>query len=360
MIALRKNLKALKSLLTPKVAILPIVKSDAYGHGLVPIARVLAQEGIFGFGISEISEGLKLKEAGLNLPIILLSGFEKDWLPEIVHHKFIPVVTEIWQLQLLASYTSAKGTQLPLHLKVDTGMNRFGLLDEEIEQALQILAQNPQLKLQGLMSHLCCSERADAPITIEQLLKFDIFQQKLVKYGFKPKYLHIANSGGIIFLPKSHYNMVRPGIALYGSYPLPEAERKIKLHPVMSFYTRIVSIKRLKPGSVLGYGPTFRAKAPMKVALVPVGYEDGYLRSLSNRGFAVIKGKRVPVVGTVSMKCIFLDVTNISDVRPGENVILLGGPNREVPVEELASKAGTISYELFCLIGRHALKIYRD
>ncbi len=353
-------MRALKRLLSPKVAILPIVKSDAYGHGLIPIARVLAKEGVYGFGVSEISEGLKLKEANINLPILLISGFEKDWLPEIVEYKFIPVVTEIWQLKLLASYTSNKGIRFSFHLKVDTGMNRFGLLEEEFEQALEILDKNPQLKLEGLMSHLCCSEKPDDPITIKQLSRFDLFKQKLIKYGFRPKYFHIANSGGIIFLPKSHYNMVRPGIAIYGSYPTLDVEKKIELLPVMNLYSRIISLKTLKPGYVLGYGPIFRAKNCIKIALVPVGYEDGYLRSLSNRGFAVIKGKRVPVIGAVSMKCIFLDVSNIPDVKLGENVILLGGPNREVPAEELASKAGTISYELFCLLGRQIIKIYKD
>jgi len=354
-------LRALKSLLSPEVALLPIIKSDAYGHGLLPVARILAEEGVYGFGLSEVSEALRLKEeAGLNLPMVLISGFERHWLPEIVHHQFIPVITDLWQLEALASYTASRESPCSIHLKVNTGMNRFGLQEEEFEEALRLLLENPQLRLEGLMSHLCCSERPEDPVTKEQLIRFENFKKRLKKRGFKPKFFHVANSGGIIFLPQAHYNMVRPGIALYGSYPAPEGEEKIKLAPVMTFYSRILSIKKIKAGEYLGYGPLFKAERPMKIALVPVGYEDGYLRALSNKGFAVVMGQRVPVIGAVSMKCLFLDVTAIEGLSLQEKVILLGGPRREVPAEELAERAGTISYELFCLIGQRALRVYKE
>lgn len=353
-------MRALKSLLSPEVTLLPIIKSDAYGHGLLPVARVLAEEGVYGFGLSEVSEALRLKEAGLNLPMVLISGFERHWLPEIVHHQFIPVITNLWQLEALAYYTTSKGSYCALHLKVNTGMNRFGLQEEEFEEALRLLLENSQLRLEGLMSHLCCSERPEDPVTKEQLVRFENFKKRLKKRGFKPKFFHVANSGGIIFLPQAHYNMVRPGIALYGSYPAPEGEEKIKLAPVMTFYSRILSIKEIKAGEYLGYGPLFKAERPMKIALVPVGYEDGYLRALSNKGFAVVRGQRVPVIGAVSMKCLFLDVTSIEGLSLQEKVILLGGPRREVPAEELAERAGTISYELFCLIGQRALRVYKE
>ncbi len=358
--ALRRNLQALKNLLAPEVALLPIIKSDAYGHGLLPVARVLAEEGVYGFGLSEVSEALRLREAGLDLPIILISGFERHWLPEIIHHRFIPVITDLWQLEALASYTTSRGSPCVLHLKVNTGMNRFGLQEEEFERALRLLLKYPQLRLEGLMSHLCCSERPKDPITKEQLVRFEYFRTRLKREGFRPKFFHLANSGGIIFLPQARYNMVRPGIALFGAYPAPEGEKKIKLFPVMTFYSRILSIKKIKAGEYLGYGPLFKAQRPMKIALVPVGYEDGYLRALSNKGFAVVRGQRVPVIGAVSMKCLFLDVTSMEDLSLGEKIILLGGPRREVPAEELAERAGTISYELFCLIGQRALRIYKE
>ncbi|OAG27055.1 hypothetical protein TH606_08915 [Thermodesulfatator autotrophicus] len=323
------------------------------------MARTLASEGIYGFGLSDLEEALRLREAGLALPIILLSGFETPWLQEIARLKIIPTVVDLYQLGLLAAFSRKTSKVFPFHLKIDTGMGRFGLLPEELEKALYIIQENPQLRLEGVMSHLACGEKPYKEITIEQKKTFAECIEKIKKIRVKPRFFHLANSAALMLDKATHYNLVRPGIALYGAYPFEPQTSPVKLEPVMTAKARILSVKKVKAGQGIGYGPIFKASKDMKVALVPVGYADGYLRSLSNQGFAWVKGKRVPLVGAVSMRVIMFDVTGL-DISPGDELILLGGAKREVPPEELASRAGTIPYELFCLLGKGSFRIYLD
>jgi len=238
-------------------------------------------------------------------------------------------------------------------------MNRFGLPFEDLGTLIEELKQNPYLKLVGLMTHLAASEDPDTSYTQFQLENFKKFLKALQTAGFNPKYIHFCNSGGVVFLPEKG-NMVRPGIALYGGYPSFRARAFLKLYPVMTLKSRIVEIKRIKPGEGAGYGPTFIAKRETKLGIVPVGYGDGYPRSLSNRGFAYCLGARVPIVGTISMKALYVDLTDLVEAKVGDEVILLGGPNNEVPADELAQLAGTICYELFCQLGRAIPRTYRD
>ncbi len=357
--ALKANVKALKGLLAPGVELLPVVKSDAYGHGLLPVARVLVNTGVYGLGVSEVYEGLHLRQAGFELPIILLSGFEPYWVEDILRLRLTPVITDVAQLEVLAQKAKQRHQKIALHLKVNTGMNRFGLEEEDLKKALDLLKAHKFLQLEGLMSHLACSERPEDPLTQEQLRRFSQAEDYLRQEGFRVRFRHLANSGGVIFLPEAHKDMVRPGLALYGAYPAEGAEERLSLKPVMSYWVRVIGLRKVKTGAGVGYGPLYRASKPRRLALVPVGYEDGYLRSLSNRGFAWVKGKRVPVVGAVSMKCLTLDVTDVESVSPGDKVLLLGGPRREVPPEELASKGETISYELFCALGSRAIRVYK-
>ncbi len=356
---LRKNLQSIKRLLPEEVAILPVIKNDAYGHGLLEVAKVLAEEKVWGFGLSEPEEGLILRKAGFIHPIILLSGFEKDWLPEMVHLRLTPVVTSLDSFFILKEFCLRKGISVEFHLKAETGMNRFGLPFEDLQILIKELRENSYLKLVGLMTHLSASEDPDSSYTQAQLENFKKFLKVLQTEGFAPKYIHFCNSGGIIFLPEKG-NLVRPGIALYGGYPSFRARAFLKLYPVMSLKSRIVEIKRLKPGEGAGYGPTFIAKRETRLGIVPVGYGDGYPRALSNRGFAYCLGTRVPIMGTISMKALYIDLTDLAHAKVGDEVILLGGPNNEVPADELAQLAGTICYELFCQLGRAIPRTYKD
>ena len=339
---------------------MPIIKSEAYGHGLLEVARCLAREKIYGFGISEPEEGERLRKAGLILPLLLLSGFEADWLPDLIRLRLIPAITSLRMLRIAAEFTRRKGVSLEVHLKLDTGMHRYGIEPREIPLMLPILKENPQLRPVGLMTHLACAEKPEDPLTRKQLETFHNLREKLQGQLPSLRYFHAANSAGIIFLRGAGGNLVRPGISLYGSYPSFRARARVKLKPVMTLKSRILELRELRAGDTLGYGPLYRAPTQKRIALVPVGYDDGYPRSLSNKGFAWIRGQRVPVVGAVSMRCLTLDVTEVEGVQPGEEVILLGGPREEVPVDELADLAGTISYELLCALGRRIPRIYRD
>ncbi len=335
-----------------------MIKNDAYGHGLLEVARSLSQEGIFGFGLSEPCEAYLLRKAGFIHPILLLSGFEKDWLSDIYSLRITPTVVNFNTFEWLIEFTLKKGVNLEFHLKVDTGMHRFGLPLEEVEKFVEKLKENPQLKLAGLMTHFSCAENLEHELTQIQLRNFKKVKLYLEKKGIFPKFIHFANSAGIIFFNEKG-NLVRPGISLYGSYPNFKARNYIKLKPVMSLKSRIVEIKKIKKGEYAGYGPNFQAKKDTLLGLVPVGYGDGYFRSLSNKGFANLRGKRVPLVGNISMKVLYLDLTEIENPKIGEEVILLGGEKEEVPVDELAQLAGTISYELFCSLGKTLPKVFK-
>jgi len=315
---------------------------------------VLAQEGVYGFGVSEPEEALRLRRAGLALPILLLSGFERDWLPEICQLRLIPAVASLGMLEAAAAFTRRKGLSLEIHLKLETGMHRLGLAPEELPRALKILADHPQLRVTGLMSHLAAAENPEDPLTQEQVARFGKLTKHLLVQGLSGvRFFHLANSAGIIFLRGAGGNLVRPGLSLYGAYPSFRARAYVRLKPVMTLKARVLEVKEVRPGEAVGYGPLYRACKRERLALVPVGYDDGYPRSLSQKGFAVLRGQRVPLRGAVSMRALTLEVTALDPpVRPGEEVILLGGAQEEVPADELAQLAGTISYELFCRLGR--------
>nr|WP_281347190.1 alanine racemase [Thermosulfurimonas marina] len=360
--ALRANLRALKGLLPPETALLPVVKSEAYGHGLVEVARVLAQEGVYGFGISEPEEAFRLRRAGLALPILLLSGFERHWLPEIVQLRLIPAVASVKMLEAVADFTRKKALSLEIHLKLETGMHRLGIAPQEVPRALEILKANPQLQVTGLMTHLAAAENPEDPLTREQIALFEELKRKILSQGLSGiRFFHLANSGGIIFLRGAGGNLVRPGLSLYGAYPSFRARAYVKLKPVMTLKARVLEVKEVPAGGAVGYGPLYRARKRERLALVPVGYDDGYPRALSNKGFAVLRGQRVPLRGAVSMRTLALGVSGLEPpVNPGEEVLLLGGPKEEVPADELAQLAGTISYELFCRLGKSLERRYRD
>jgi len=321
------------------------------------VAKALREEGVWGWGLSEPFEAQVLRKAGFNEPILLLSGFEKFWIEAIDELDITPVITSFDELNWLKEFAKKRERTFSVHIKVDTGMHRFGFSIGSIPQLLRELKSTPMLKVEGLMTHLASSEEPCSDLTIKQLKNFSKVLEEFKKQGFSPKYLHFANTGGIMFL-EDKGNLVRPGIGLFGGYPSKTARKLVKLQPVMTLVSKLVEVKEVKPGDLVGYGGTYEVKKRGLIGIVPVGYGDGYLRALSNKGFAWIKGKRVRVVGRVSMKCLYLDISEVEGVKKGEQVVLLGGENEEVPADELAERAGTISYELFCSFGKNLPKEY--
>jgi alanine racemase len=330
-----------------------IIKANAYGHGAVQAGRALEQEGAEAFGVATPLEGIELREAGIRIPIFLMAGPMEAPGDLLQKHQFTPVIFQEEQLQQLQETLKSP---LEFHLKVDTGMTRLGVLPQNLEAFLASLKKYSRLKLTGVMTHLACADETFEGPTAEQ---FKIFSQviNLVEEKFPgTTVFHIANSAAILGKKVGPHDWARPGIMLYGSNPHPRFEAGRRLRPVMNLETEILSLKQVPKGAAVSYGGVWVAPRPSRIAVLPVGYADGYLRSLSNRGRVVIEGRAYPVVGRVCMDLTMVDVTEGPSVKLGSKVQLWG---TSLPVEEIAEAAGTISYELLCSISPRVPRIYR-
>ncbi len=360
--ALVENLAALKALLAkPDVGIMAVIKSDAYGHGLIQVAKALWKHGIWGFGISEIEEAIALRQAGIKSPILLLSGLCQGTEEQVLGLDLITGVPDLGTLEGLERAASKRGVMAKVHLKIDTGMGRLGLTIEELIQIVRDRSHWPHLRFTGLYSHLSAADDPGDPFNQDQIQRFEKAIVKIKALGWHPPEIHLANSAGLIHFKNAHHHLTRPGIALYGAYPGDQARLKLRLRPVMSFKSQVISIRSVPKGFPISYGHTYYTKRPSKIAVVPVGYDDGYPRSLSNKAWALVRGIRCPVIGSICMKALMLDVTKAEGVRQGDEVVFLGRQGQDtITIEELAMWAGTISYELLCLLGtrnqRHFIK----
>ena len=335
--------------------VLAMVKADAYGHGMVAAARAFAAAGCRTYGVAELREGAKLRRAGIVGEIYVTLGFPAEEAEAILRHHLIPVIYDLDSARLLSSLAVTHGREVALHLKVDTGMGRLGLLPGEISEFLEALEGLPGLKVAGLMSHF---PEADVPASPSTLRATTLFAE--VCHQAKSRFsgiCHIANSGAVLNFPASHCDMVRSGIALYGYHPAGpgiEAGAAASLRPAMSVRTRVVQVKTLPAGSGISYGHTYRTTAPMRVAVLPIGYEDGFCRALSNRGEVLIAGRRAPVRGRVCMNMSMVEISHIPGVRAGDEVVVLGAQGGEkITADDIAGWMGSISYEVLCLLGNN-------
>ncbi len=359
--ALRHNFLQVRARVGSQAGILAVVKSDAYGHGMIPVARELASAGVDFFGVSKCWEALKLRSAGIVQPILILAGIEADDIPEVLEKDLRPAVYRTDHCRLLNEASRGAGKGARIHLKIDTGMGRLGIPDRDLEPFLDELAGLRHLEIEGVFSHLATSDEADKTFSQEQLDRFRRVLRRFHDRGIPVRYAHIANSGGVLDLPEAHHQLVRPGIMLYGSPPSDEILCPAPLRPVMTLKTKILQIKEVPAGQSIGYGRTFTCPRPMRIATVAVGYDDGYPRVLSNRGEALVRGLRAPIVGRVSMNLITLDVTHVPDAAEDDEVVLLGAQGSErITAEEIAAKAGTISYEIYCAIGKNPQRFFRN
>jgi alanine racemase len=351
--ALRHNFLLARECAGEGRPLLAVIKANAYGHGALPAASVLQQAGAEGFGVATPGEGIELREGGIQLPIYLLAGPMGAPGDLLRKHHFIPVIFNEAQLQHLQDTTTGS---LAFHLKVDTGMTRLGVLPRELEDFLQGLKKFSKLKLTGVMTHLAQADETFEGPTAEQ---FKIFSQikNLVEEKFPgTTVFHIANSAAILGGKVGPHEWARPGIMLYGSNPHPRLDAGRRLSPVMTLETEILSLKEVPKGAAVSYGGDWVAPRPSRIAVLPIGYADGYHRSLSNRGRVRIDGAFYPVVGRVCMDLTMVDVTDASTAALGTTVLLWG---EELPVEEVARTAGTISYELLCAVSPRVPRIYR-
>ncbi len=365
---LRHNFRVVQQHVKTGVAICAVVKADAYGHGAVECARALQEEGARWLGVTSLDEAIPLREADVQTRILLMTGFWRGEEEEIVRLGLTPTVWEPGQIELLEKAAVRLGvSQHSVHLKVDTGMGRLGVAPEDLPQIYSALKTSPHLVLEGLSTHLASSEVLDAPSVEEQLKRFDEVRRGVLSEGFSPPLIHAANTNAAISRPESLYTMVRPGLALYGYYlSFERAGREVSggslrlpIKPVLTWKTRILSLRNMRANQALGYGGTYVTKAPAKIAVLPVGYADGFNRQLFSGGRVIVRENYAPIVGRISMDLTLVDVTGISGVAVGDEVVLLGSVDGlNVDAREHARLANTNPYEILCGISKRVPRRY--
>ncbi|HEX6172378.1 MAG TPA: alanine racemase, partial [Candidatus Binatia bacterium] len=324
-------------------------------------ARTLAAEGSDAFGVAILEEAIELRRHGITAPILVLTGVYLDQLDLFFEHDLMPVVHDADLLQRLEAAVARRGRSLDVHLKIDTGMGRIGFPAAECDSWLPQIKKLNALRVEGVFSHFSHAESVEGQYTRKQLEIFHNIVQRLAAVSIAPPVIHLANSAATITLPEAYFNMVRPGLMLYGIYPSPEMADRISLKPVLSWKTRILQLKKVPSNASISYGQTFITQRDSLIATLPIGYADGYPRLLSNRGQALVGGKRAPVAGRVCMDLTMLDVTDIGKIHQGDEVVLLGTQeNQTISADEMASWADTISYEILTSIGARIPRIHHN
>jgi alanine racemase len=365
---LRQNFRTVQKRVGANVTVCAVVKADAYGHGAVECSRALEAEGVRWLGVTSLDEAIPLREAGIQADILLMTGFWRGEESEIVRLRLTPTVWETWQIDSLNTAAASLGVaQHPVHLKVDSGMGRLGVSIEQLPSVLAALKNAKHLALGGLSTHLASSEVMDAPSVAEQALRFESARMLVREAGFQPTYAHVANTGAVISRKETWNSMVRPGVALYGYYlPFQRAGREVTggtlrlaVQPILTWKTRILSLRDFEANQPLGYNGTYVTKAPAHVAVLPVGYADGFNRQLSNRGRVIVRDHYAPIVGSISMDLTLVDVTGIPGIAVGDEVILLGSSDgMNVGALEHARLANSSPYEILCNISKRVPRRY--
>jgi alanine racemase len=350
--ALGHNVREIRRLLTPETAIMAVVKADAYGHGAIDVARTVLAAGVSWLAVATVPEGIELRAAGITAPILVLGAVNSAIQVEaIANWNLQPTICNLQQATLISKALVASRVNSPLnvHLKIDTGMSRLG---ENWQQAVAFFREVktlPMLQIASLYSHLATSEDTDTTILNMQCDRFDRAIAAIQTAGYKLPLLHLANSGGILAGARLHYQLVRPGLILYGVYPAPQLRSQIDLLPVMSVKARISQVKEIAAGTGVSYGYRFIADRDMRIAVVGIGYADGIPRRLSDRMTVAIRGRSIPQIGAITMDQIVLDVSQIPDLQVGEIVTILGRDGGvEISVDDWANQLGTISWEILC------------
>ena len=375
--AILHNLDVVRKQIGAKRKVLAVVKSNAYGLGAVPIAKALENAGVDWFGVTWANEGVELRHAGITGRILVLTGFWPGEEKRLIEHGLTPAVTRIGDVAHLeraaaraslapGSKRSARPRRLRFHLKINTGMNRLGIAPSEMEAFAQELASSKHVELEGTFTHLASSDDFESKQSDEQERVFRQCLDRLRALGIAPGIVHMANSAAICARPSTWFDMVRPGAILYGyyqSFAPPEmgkdVRRKLPLEPCLSMRARIIALRDLSPGEAVGYGARFVAQEPSRIAVINAGYADGIVRQRTNQGCAIVRGKRVPLVGTISMDLTTLEVTGVPGVVIGDVVTIYGQDgNAQLVVSEVAREINTVTSELLCALGRRVPRYY--
>ena len=353
---LKENVQFIMKKMTPSAKIMAVVKADAYGHGLIPIARELVRLGVPALGVGSVEEGIVVREkVSAHIPVVLLLGCFPEESAACLRYRLTPVLYSLEVAQKLHRAAQLRKTHIPVHIKIDTGMGRLGVPWSEFEEFFQKILLLNGLKITGLTSHFGQADEKERSYNQLQWKRFAAVLERVHQAGIELTENHMANSAALLNYKQSHLQYIRPGILLYGCNPTVPASgtRPIKVKPVMTLKSRILQIKQIPAGVEVSYGGTYITASAENVAVIPVGYANGYPRILSNRGEVLIRGHRFPVIGRVCMNLIIVRVNPAIGCQAGEEVVLIGSQGREsLTADELAQKAETIPYELLCLLGR--------
>jgi alanine racemase len=348
--------------LAPEAQLMAVVKANAYGHGAMQVSRVALANGATWLGVATVEEGLELRQAGLDVPILIFGGILPGQVGSCIEYGLDCAVAGkdfFSQIKPVLMGLPA-GARLFVHLKIDTGMHRLGVVPEDLEDLLEELKKVPKVSVRGIWTHFAQSASLDKSFSFHQLAIFqqcvEVVENNLGQIPLK----HTANSGAIINLPQSHYNLIRPGLGIYGYYDELHLAEYVHLKPALTWKTKITSVREIPPGETISYGRTYEAPSPMKIATLPVGYADGYTRLLSNQGQVLVRGKKANIVGRVCMDQTMVDVSHHEGIKEGEEAVLLGAQEgNNLTIYEMSKWAQTIPYEVLVSIAGRVPRIYK-
>ncbi len=357
--AIRRNLRGIRDRVGARVRIMAVVKANAYGHGAVPVSRAVEGSHADCFGVAFAEEGVALRYGGVSLPIHVFTLPSASQLLLYADHALEATICTEREARALNAVAERRRTTLPVHLKIDTGMNRIGVKPDGLERYLRVLGRLRRLEIKGVFTHLATADEKDKSFARLQLRRFDESLALLRSHGVYPDVIHAANSAAILDLPEAWYSMVRPGIMMYGCYPSAETSESVAIRPALALKTVVAQAKTIRAGETVSYGRRYTARRRTRIASIPVGYADGVFRLLTGKGVALVRGHRVPFAGTVCMDQLMLDVGQLPVVA-GDEVVLIGSQRgASISAREVASAVGTIPYEVCCAVSARVPRIYR-
>ncbi len=359
--AFRQNLRVIKSRIKPNTKIMAVVKSNAYGHGVKEISREAERNKVDYLAVARVFEGVEIREEGIRMPILACEAAAKPSIEEAILHNIDLTVVSLADAHVINHCAGALNRKPRIHIKVDTGMGRLGMMHTSAPEVIASIARLQHVEIAGVFSHFATSEESDQTFALEQLSGFNGVLEGLHRLKIEVPLVHMANSGAIFNLPQSHFDMVRPGISLYGYSPDRRMEAQSALVPVMSVVSRVSFLKSVKQSMSISYGRKYFTKTDTIIATIPIGYGDGFSRSLTNKAECIIKGLKYPIVGTICMDHVMADVGPENEVQAGDEVTLIGKNGSEaISCWDVAEKLGTIPYEITCLITPRVPRIYVD
>ena len=360
--AIAYNMEQMKQNIRPETKVMAVIKADGYGHGAVQIAEMMERWNyIWGFAVATLDEAVVLRTEGIQKPILVLGCVFPDQYMEMLKHEIRMNIYTEEMAESISRMAAREGKTAYMHIKLDTGMSRLGFgINEQSAETIKRISKMPNVNMEGIFTHFTKADEKDKSFTKKQIQEFVWMTERLKEKNVRFTYEHCSNSAGIIDVPEANFDIVRAGISTYGLYPSEEVDKtNVKLKPVLALKSHVAFVKEIERGTPVSYGGTFVAKEKMKIATIPVGYADGYPRSLSNKGYVLIRGKKAPILGRVCMDQFMVDVTQIEGVSFGDKVTMIGKDGNEIlPVEVLSELSGRFNYEFVCDLGKRIPRVY--